>query len=233
MGHGYTNAADALHAIRTLVFQRKEVTLAQILQATRTDFQGCQDLLRKLKALPKYGNDDPAADAELVNLWKMMSEKTAQAAQNHGLDFLTISSVNPGGYHMGSLCGATADGRHAGKPFAIGNAPTAGNDTSGLTALLNSLAKTDPANGGSASNVKLAKSLFDQNRAKLDTLFDVYWKQGGIQASVSVVDQEQLVDAMEHPEKYPHLLVRLGGWTARFVQLERDQQEEVIRRCIY
>ena len=233
MGHGFTNAADALVAIRTLVFERRSVKMSELLTALEADFEGHETLLKQLTDQPKYGNDAPAPDAELVKLWNMMSDACDRAGQRHGLDFLTLSSVNPGGYQMGACCGATADGRRKGSPFAIGNAPTAGNDTRGLTALLNSLSKVDAANGGSVSNVKLAKSLFARNRPKLEALFDVYWKRGGIQASVSVVDQEQLRDAMAHPQRYPHLLVRLGGWTARFVELERDQQEEVIRRSIY
>jgi pyruvate-formate lyase len=233
MGHGFTNAADALHAIHQVVYRRRKAKLSDVLAALDADFEGYEELLRLVRNQAKYGNDDQEADGQVVELWRMMSEISAKAARKHGLDFLTISSVNPGGYFMGALCGATADGRRAGEPFAIGNAPTAGNDTHGLTALLNSLAKVDAANGGSASNIKLAKSLFSDNRAKLDTIFDVYWKRGGIQASVSVVDQEQLLDAMEHPQRYPHLLVRLGGWTARFVELEKTQQEEIIRRCIY
>jgi pyruvate-formate lyase len=233
MGHGFTNAADALHAIRRLIFEERSVRMSELLAALDADFQGHESLRRKLADVPKYGNDDDEADRELVELWRAMTDACMEAARRHGLAFLTVSSVNPGGYHMGALCGATADGRRAGEPFAIGNAPTAGNDTNGLTGLLNSLSKTDAANGGSASNVKLAKGLFDASRAKLDALFDVYWKRGGIQASVSVVDQAELLDAMEHPDRYPHLLVRLGGWTARFIDLERTQQEEVVRRAIY
>jgi pyruvate-formate lyase len=233
MGHGFTNAADALHAIRKLVFRERSVPLTQLVEALDADFKGYEDLRRRLTGLPKFGNDDDEADGEVAALWSMMSELCDEAGKRHGLPFFTLSSVNPGGYFMGRLCGATADGRRAGQPFAIGNAPTAGNDTHGLTALLNSLSKVDPANGGTASNVKLAKRLFHENRPKLDALFDVYWRRGGMQASVSVVDQEELVDAMEHPDRYPHLLVRLGGWTAKFVELERVQQEEIIRRSIY
>jgi len=233
MGHGFTNAADALHAIRTLVFEQRAVTMAELQAALAADFVGHEDLQQRLAAVAKYGNDDDAVDRELVGLWRMMSECCDEAGKRHGLPFFTISSVNPGGYSLGNQCGATADGRRAGMPFAIGNAPTAGNDTHGLTALLNSLSKIDPGNGGTASNIKLAQSLFARNREKLDMLFRVYWTQGGAQASVSVVDQAELLDAMEHPERYPHLLVRLGGWTARFIDLDRTQQEEIVRRSIY
>ncbi len=233
MGHGFTNAADALHAIRQLVYEEKAVTISQLKDALASNFEGYEDIHKRLLNMPKFGNDDDGVDREVSDLWRMMTDGCAEAGKKYGLDFLTISSVNPGGYFLGMRCGAGADGRLAGTPFAIGNAPTAGNDKKGLTALFNSLSKVDPVNGGTASNIKLAKSLFTEQREKLEVLFDVYWKRGGMQASVSVVDQEELKDAMEHPERYPHLLVRLGGWTAKFVELERHEQEEIIRRSIY
>jgi pyruvate-formate lyase len=149
------------------------------------------------------------------------------------MHFFTASSVNPGGYYMGSRCGATPDGRHSGRPFAIGHAPTAGQDTSGITAFLNSVAKADPANGGVATNVKLGKEYFTRSRGKLEAMFNAFWKQGGQQASVTVVSQQDLKDAMDEPEKYPHVLVRVGGWSARFVELEREVQEDILQRTAY
>jgi pyruvate-formate lyase len=98
---------------------------------------------------------------------------------------------------------------------------------------MSSLAAADAANGGVASNIKLAKVMFHRQRPQLEALFDAFWKQGGQQASVTVVDQADLVDALAHPERHPNLLVRLGGWTARVVALERQQQEDIIRRSIY
>lgn len=233
MGHGFTNAGDALHAIQELVLRQRRYRFSEILPALADDFAHARQLRQDLRAVAKFGNDVAEVDQVVNELWCRLSRHCDQAGRRHGLDFFTLSSVNPGGYAMGENCGATADGRLAGEPFAIGNAPTAGNDRCGLSALLTSLARIDAANGGSVSNIKLARSLFAENRAKLECLFAVYWRLGGIQANISVVDQDELIDAMAHPERYPHLLVRLGGWTARFVQLERRQQEEIIRRSCY
>jgi pyruvate-formate lyase len=233
MAHGFTNTADALYAMKELVFDKKLFTLSELLEALEADFEGHGDILKKLKNQPKYGNDHEGVDSTLVDLWNRMNSACDRAGQDNGISYLVVSSVNPGGYQMGEECGACADGRKAGEPFAIGNAPTAGNDINGLTALFNSLSKVDAACGGSASNIKLAKSLFKENREKLESLFKVYWMKGGLQASVSVVDQQDLIDAVDHPEKYPHLLVRLGGWTARFIELEKEQQQDIINRAIY
>lgn len=233
MGHGFSNAADSMAAIRELVFHEKSVTLDELRSALRSNFEGHDTLRRRLQAGPKYGNDRPEVDELLVKLWQELSRLCAEAGERHGIGFLTLSSVNPGGYFMGATCGASADGREAWEPFAIGNAPSAGADTNGLTALLNSIARVDPANGGSVTNIKLAKSLFGANRAKLEALLATYWQRGGMQATLTVVDQRDLEAAMEHPERYPNLLVRMGGWTARFVDLEKRIQREIIRRTLY
>lgn len=233
MGHGFTNTADALVAIKQVVFRDRFASLEEVCQALRADFVGFEALRFRLQAAPKYGNDETEADEMLVALWREMSRLTGEAGDRVGLDFLTVSSVNPGGYSLGASCGATADGRLAGEPFAIGNAPTAGADRRGITAMLNSVSKVDPANGGSVTSVKLARELFAVNRPKLEALFRAYWKRGGTQASLTVLNQADLEDAVEHPERYPHLLVRVGGWTSRFIDLDRLVQQEVIRRTLY
>ncbi len=233
MAHGFSNAADALTAIKRLVYDTEQVDLDSLRAALRDNFEGHEQLRRKLLAMPKFGNDSPDADNMLVRMWQELSRRSDAAGKRHGLGFFTISSVNPGGYFMGAQCGATADGRLAGEPFAIGNAPTAGADRNGITALLNSVSKVDPTNGGATTNVKLAKSLFTHNRTKLESLFQAFWASGGMQATLTVVDQADLQNALEHPELYPNLLVRLGGWTARFVELSREVQQEIIRRTVY
>lgn len=233
MAHGFTNCADALIAMQRLVYENGSATYDDVLKALAADFDGCETIERQLRAAPKFGNDNDEVDTLLVELWQRISRFAAEAGARAGLDFLTVSSVNPGGYGMGAQCGATADGRRAGLPFAIGNAPMAGMDTCGITAMLNSVAKIDPANGGATTNIKLGENLFGLNRPQLEALFAAYWKQGGVQAMVTVVNKADLEDAMAHPERHPHLLVRIGGWSARFVGLDRPTQEEIIRRTLY
>ena len=233
MAHGFSNAADSLTAIRKLAYETAGVDLDTIRAALRDNFKDNEALRRRLAAAPKFGNDDPDADEMLARMWREISARSDAAGKRHGLGFFTVSSVNPGGYHMGAVCGATADGRLAGKPFAIGNAPTAGADTNGITALLNSIRKVDPANGGATTNIKLAKSMFVQNRPKLEALFGSFWASGGMQATMTVINQADLQDALAHPDRYPNLLVRLGGWTARFVELSPEIQQEIVRRTVY
>jgi len=134
---------------------------------------------------------------------------------------------------MGRSMGATADGRRKGVPFAICNSPTAGNDKNGLTALMNSVMRTDPVNGGTVTNFKISREFFTDEREKFEALFSAYWAGGGLQANVTIVNRGDLEAALKEPEKFPHLLVRLGGWTARFIDLERPVHEEILKRTLY
>lgn len=233
MGHGFTNAADGLTAIRRLVYDERRVPLNRLVAALDRDFEGEDDLRRLMLACPKFGNDDPSADRELVDLWRDISAAADAAGREAGFDFHTVSSVNPGGYGMGRACGATADGRRRGEPFAIGNAPTAGFDRNGLTALLSSVARVDAANGGAATNIKLSRAFFTGGRDKLTALFGAYFASGGQQVMITVIDRHDLEAALAEPARYSHVLVRVGGWSARFIDLEPAVQQEILRRTLY
>jgi len=233
MGHGFTNAADALMAIKKLVYDENKYTLEEVLAALDANFEGHDSLHKALLAAPKYGNDHSETDVILARLWRDMTEAARKAGAAQGLDFLTVSSVNPGGYHIGWAMGATADGRQKQQPYAIGNAPTAGNDKNGLTALINSILKTDPVNGGSVTNFKVSREFFTKERQKFEALFSTYWAGGGLQANVTIINKGDLEAAMEEPEKFPNLLVRLGGWSARFIDLDRNTQNEILQRTLY
>lgn len=233
MGHGFTNAADSLTAIKKLVYQEKRLTLHQLLSALDSDFIGHDSIRKMLLDSPKYGNNNNEADQMLVKMWQDINAAIKEAGECIGLDFLTVSSVNPGGFWMGFSAGATADGRKKGKAFAIGNSPTAGYDKNGLTSLLNSLAKVDAANGGAVSNIKISREFFTEERPKLEALFNTFFAKGGMQANLSVVNKDDLEAALKEPEKHSNLLVRVGGWTARFIDLDSSMQEEIIGRTMY
>jgi len=233
MGHGFTNAADGLYAIKKVVYEDRTYKLSDVIDALDADFVGYEDIQKCLIDVPKYGNDDVDADMLTAKLWHDISVETRKAGKYYGFDFFTVSSVNPGGYHEGLAMGATADGRKGKLPFAIGNAPTAGADKNGLTALMNSVLKTHPANGGTMTNFKLSRSFIVDERDKFDALFAAYWADGGLQATITVVNKGDLEAALKAPEKYPNLLVRLGGWTARFVDLDATVQKEILTRTLY
>ena len=134
----------------------------------------------------------------------------------------------------GEHTAATPDGRRAGEPLANGNGPTAGNDRSGVTAFLNSIVKPDPSlHAGYVHNMKFSKQMFGADRPKLEALLDTYWANGGTQAMITVVSRGDLESAMKEPEKYANLIVRVGGFSARFVDLARGVQEDLLKRTLY
>jgi pyruvate-formate lyase len=233
MGHGYTNAADGLTAIKQLVYDEGKYTLAEVIAALDANFDGCGDMRRDLLGAPKYGNDDPDADQMVTRLWRDIGRHAKKAGAENGLDFHTLASANPHGHYMGKEMGATADGRLSGTPYAICNAPTAGNDKNGLTALMNSIIRGTPANGGATTNFKISREFFTREREKFEALMATYWEGGGQQASFAVLNKGDLEAALKEPEKYPHLMIRMGGWTARFIDLEPFIQQEILARTLY
>jgi pyruvate-formate lyase len=233
MGHGYTNAADSLTAIKKLVYDEKKYTLAQIISGLDANFVGYETMHKELVNIPKYGNDNSEADEMVARIWRDLGQLARKAGLDNGLDFHTLASANPHGHFMGKDMGATADGRLKGVPYAICNAPTAGYDKSGLTALMNSIIKGTPANGGATTNFKVSREFFTKERDKFEALFTAYFAGGGQQASFAIVSRGDMEAAIKEPEKYPHIMVRLGGWTARFIDLEEFIQREILERTLY
>ena len=233
MGHGYTNGADALTAIKKLVFEEKQYTLSQIIEALDANFNGYDEIHKAILAVPKYGNDNTEADEMVARIWSDLGVAARKASKDWSLDFLTLASANPGGHMFGKEMSATADGRLEGVAYAICNSPTAGNDKNGLTAMMNSILKGTPENGGATTNFKITKDLIVKEREKFEALFSTYWVAGGQQASFAVVNRGDLEAALKEPHKHPNLMVRMGGWTARFVELEPYAQEEILRRTLH
>jgi len=135
---------------------------------------------------------------------------------------------------IGKNIGASAEGRLAGQPVANGSTPTAGNDISGMTAMLNSLAKINPDNhAGYSHNMKFSKSHFKGDRKKLESLLHTYWEMGGTQAMITAVNRGDLENAMKDPSKYANLIVRVGGFSARFIELRKEIQLDLLKRTLH
>lgn len=118
--------------------------------------------------------------------------------------------------------------------MANGNNPAPGMDRSGATAFLNSLAKLDPAiHAGAVQNMKFSKTMFTQYRRKLEALLAGYFQRGGAQAMITVVSRQDLESAMKDQAAWGHLMVRVGGFSARFIDLPHDAQREVLERTLH
>jgi pyruvate-formate lyase len=229
------NAGDSLAAIKQLVYEKKLFTKEQLLAMLDADFAGFERERQIFLNVPKYGNDDDYVDEIVMQVSDQACKSAEEAGKKAGLEYFRIVNINNFvSVVFGKITAASADGRKAGDPLANGNAPTAGRDKAGVTAFLNSIAKLDPSNhAGYVQNMKFSKQLFTEQRGKLKSLLDVYFAKGGTQAMITVVNKGDLEEAMREPEKHSNLIVRVGGFSARFVELDRDQQLDILHRTLY
>lgn len=232
---GNMTTADSLTAIKKLVYEEKKFTPDELLKMLDADFKGYEKERALLRAAPKYGNDDAEADAMARRVHEQVCNSARNRAKLGGLDsYLIVVINNSANTIFGRTTTASPDGRLSTKPLSNGNQPTAGNDRRGLACLLSSMAKLDPKiHAGAVHNVKCSPDMFTKHRDSLEGILSTYWQRGGTQAMLTVVSRGILEDAIANPEKYPHLMVRVGGFSAYFVKLESDVQRDILNRTLY
>nr|5FAV_A Chain A, Choline trimethylamine-lyase [Oleidesulfovibrio alaskensis G20]5FAV_B Chain B, Choline trimethylamine-lyase [Oleidesulfovibrio alaskensis G20] len=232
---GLATYVDSMAAIKKLVYDDRKYTLAQLNEALKADFAGYDQILADCLAAPKYGNDDDYADmiaADLVHFTETEHRKykTLYSVLSHGT--LSISNNTP----FGQLLGASANGRRAWMPLSDGISPTQGADYKGPTAIIKSVSKmaNDNMNIGMVHNFKLMSGLLDTPEGEngLITLIRTACMLGNGEMQFNYLDNELLLDAQKHPEKYRDLVVRVAGYSAFFVELCKDVQDEIISRTM-
>lgn len=232
---GMISAADSLTAIRKLVYDDKLMTLKELVHILDCNFEGYDRERRMMQDCPKYGNDDAYADDMALRVFNYVSLKSIAYTDVIGLNKYNMVSVNNsesavwGTYTMASACG-----RKNGEAMANANGASIGGDKNGVTALLNSMSKFDHSiHAGVINNVRFSKELFQESYTKVKMVIRTFLEHNGNQMNLMVIGRDDLINAKKHPEEYQNLIIRIGGFSARFVELDSTVQDELIARTTY
>jgi formate C-acetyltransferase len=234
MGVGPGSCTDSLAAIRYHVFDRKDVAMAELLDALAANFQGHEKTMQVLlNKTPKYGNDDEYADGILADLFDAFYAEVNGRKNTKGGSYRVNYLSTTCHVYFGSVTGATPDGRKAFEPLSDGISPVQGADRRGPTAVLKSAARMDHARtGGTLLNQKFTPQLLEGEEGidRLAHLVRSYFKLDGHHIQFNVVTAETLRVAQQNPEKYRDLIVRVAGYSDYFCDLTTALQNEIIAR---
>ena len=227
---GITAAADSLNALKRAVFDESFITAGDLLAALRADFEGCEALRLRLCGLPKYGVEDRHADAMCDRVMhSVCAIATRQTTRFSGqLKPMVFNFVwTPG---ASAVLGARADGSRAGDMIGHGMTPQRSAMVKGITAAMNSCATLDLSvvSGGATTmwDMDAEWITFERMKAVLTTFF----AGGGMIFQGNTTSVAELEDALQRPQDYPHLIVRVGGYSARFTSLDSALQKEIVAR---
>jgi formate C-acetyltransferase len=236
MGEALANAIDAMTVIKMMVFEGKTVTMDVLLNALKADWEGFENLRRRIvSSIPKFANDDDYAD----DIGREMMDYFLNRSRFHAKRYPTIifpCSVGTFSWYfqIGNEVGATPDGRHARKAVAANLSPVVGAASSGPTAAIHSYLKMRVADlaAGAPIDLRFSKSSLksEAGTQRLAGFIKAFIELGGNMLTLTLTDVEELKRAMKEPEKYRHLRVRVGGWTAYWVTLTEEYQRLHIQR---
>jgi len=231
---GIANAADSLQALREVVFEQKELSAQEMVQILKTDFQGREDVRQRLAQCASYGNDDARVDDLAAKVSEIVFRTFLSTSTWRGGRFVPGCIMLDWYAAWGKNVGALPDGRLAGQPIADSVGSYQSRDRSGPTAMLSSVAKIPQhlGPGTLALNARFSKELFTDpgSPQRLCDLVRTYFREGGMQIQINVVDQETLRRAMEDPEAYADLIVRIGGYCAYWRSLSEPLRRAVLER---
>ena len=234
---GIATAANSLAAVKNLVYDTGKYTMAEVNAALDADFKGekNQKVWKSLLASPKYGNDDDFADDVMVQMLDATFAEIEKHKDIDGRNYSAFTVTLGGTVPMGWKTGATADGRKAGKPISDSFSPANEGENGSPTAIFLSAGKVDQSHfsQGNVLNLKFTKTALgsENSKHKLMNLVSTYFNRlGGQEVQFNVVNGEQLKEAQKHPEQYSDLIVRIAGYSARFVELSEDLQNDIIAR---
>jgi len=230
---GLGTYADSMAAVKKLVYDEKKYTLKELKEAMDANWQGYEQVRKDCLAAPKYGNDEDYTDviaADIVEYTERAFNRRKSMYARHIHGTLSQSFNTP----LGGMIGASPDGRMAKAPLSDAMSPSQGADYKGPTAIIKSVSKinVEAMSLGSAHNFKLASRALDtpEGRSGWLALLRTASILGNAQMQFNCVDKETLLKAQRQPEKYRDMIVRVAGYSAFFVELCKEVQDEIINR---
>jgi formate C-acetyltransferase len=233
-GAGISNGADALAAVKKVIYEEGSVDKKELLAALDADFEGYTPLRNKLLSCPKTGNDDDFADGIMLHIMSTFS-KCINGRPNGVGGVWRAGTGSAMEYILSARkCPATADGRLNAAPYGSSFSPAITTRLKGPLSVISSFTKPDLSkviNGGPLT-MEINSNVFrnEEGDAKVANLVKMFVKMGGHQLQLNSVSKEKLLDAREHPEKYPNLIVRVWGWSGYFCELDKEYQDHIISR---
>ena len=232
-GVGLGTLTDSLAAVKYHVYDRKAISVEELLEAMRSDFDGREPLRRMLaNKTPAYGNDDAYADELAERAFELYYDAVDGRPNTKGGQYRVNLLPTTVHVYFGSVTGALPNGRRAGAAVSEGISPTQGADVKGPTAVVKSAARIDHARtGGTLLNLKFSPQvLAGEGLARLGSLVRAYFRLDGHHVQFNVIDADTLRAAQEDPESHRNLIVRVAGYSDYFVDVGRDLQDEIISR---
>lgn len=232
---GTAAVGDSFAAIDKLVFREKQLNMDTLRKAIDADFRGYEDIQRLLRyGAPKFGNDDAFADDWCRRVTQQFWTEIGKYRSRRGGKFTGACSLLTKGIAWGKVTWALPDGRNYGEPLGNTIGPREGNDTNGVTAMLRSVSKLplELGVGGTTVNVLLPKSQLQNDKVQTDVaaMMTAFLLSGGQLAQITTADLQEMKDAQKEPEKHGNLIVRVGGFSIHFTDLETSTQNEIISR---
>lgn len=232
---GIANVADSLEAIETLVFKEKCITLKELSIVLQKNYKGYELIHKKVLNCPKYGNDIQTVDNKVQDLTDTFVDTLSKTSMKY-----RSGSFQAGFYSsyfhatMGKLTGASPDGRKASNPLSSSLSPMSGMDRDGPTAVVNSIShiNMERFSNGMVLDMKFTPNFFmcQKSIELIKVLIEEYFDRGGLEIQFNVFNRDTLLQAQKEPIKYRNLIVRVSGFSAYFVSLEKSLQDEIIKR---
>ncbi len=232
---GVADLINSIAAVKYIVYDKGLVTMGRLLDALAHDFNGFEDILKLCNSAPKYGNDDPQVDRIAGDVFTFFADEIETYQSKFGRmtpGILPVSGNTPFGLEVGAL----PSGKKAWKPLADGVSPTGGTDLNGPGSVLKSVANIphDRFVQGTLLNLKVEPAMLSEENGiiQMMALLKSMCSLGVYHVQFNVIDQEKLLEAQQNPEEHRGLLVRVAGYTAYFVELGKDVQDEIIGRTV-